>query len=42
MGLTEKVFILAGITPLKSVGMARYMQNKVPGMDVPEELIKTP
>ncbi len=40
MGLTEKVFILAGITPLKSVGMARYMQNKVPGMDVPEELIK--
>ncbi|GAB6161615.1 methylenetetrahydrofolate reductase [Desulfothermus naphthae] len=40
MGLTEKVYILAGITPLKSVGMARYMQNKVPGMDVPEELIK--
>ncbi len=40
MGLTEKVYILAGITPLKSVGMARYMQTKVPGMDVPEELIK--
>ncbi len=40
MGLTEKVYILAGITPLKSVGMARYMQNKVPGMDVPEELVK--
>ncbi len=40
MGLTERVYILAGITPLKSVGMARYMQNKVPGMDVPEELIK--
>jgi methylenetetrahydrofolate reductase (NADPH) len=40
MGLTEKVFILAGVTPMKSVGMARYMQLKVPGMDVPNEIIK--
>jgi methylenetetrahydrofolate reductase (NADPH) len=40
MGLTEKVSILAGITPLKSVGMARYMAAKVAGMDVPEELIQ--
>jgi len=40
MGLTEKVFILAGVTPLKSAGMARYMQKNVPGMDVPEEIIK--
>jgi methylenetetrahydrofolate reductase (NADPH) len=39
MGLTEKCFILAGVTPLKSVGMARYMANSVPGMDVPDELI---
>ncbi|MBW2060805.1 MAG: methylenetetrahydrofolate reductase [Deltaproteobacteria bacterium] len=39
MGLTEKVYILAGITPMKSVGMARYMQRSVPGMDVPEEVI---
>ncbi|RLB01070.1 MAG: methylenetetrahydrofolate reductase [Deltaproteobacteria bacterium] len=39
MGLHEKVFILAGVTPLKSVGMARYMKNMVPGMDVPDELI---
>ena len=35
MGLTEKVYILAGVTPLKSLGMARYMQSSVPGMDVP-------
>lgn len=35
-GLHEKVYILAGITPMKSVGMARYMKNKVPGMDVPD------
>jgi methylenetetrahydrofolate reductase (NADPH) len=39
MGLTEKAYILAGVTPMKSIGMARYMQNKVPGMDVPEEII---
>lgn len=38
-GLTEKVFILAGVTPMKSVGMARYMKSKVPGMDVPDEII---
>jgi methylenetetrahydrofolate reductase (NADPH) len=40
MGLTEKVYILAGVTPMKSVGMAKYMKNKVPGMDVPDEIIK--
>jgi methylenetetrahydrofolate reductase (NADPH) len=39
MGLTDKVFVLPGVTPMKSIGMARYMQNKVPGMDVPEEVI---
>jgi methylenetetrahydrofolate reductase (NADPH) len=39
MGLTEKCSILAGVTPLKSVGMARYMAKSVPGMDVPDELI---
>ncbi len=39
MGLTEKCYILAGVTPMKSVGMAKYMKNKVPGMDVPDEII---
>lgn len=38
-GLDEKVHILAGITPMKGLGMARYMKTKVPGMDVPDELI---
>lgn len=38
-GLTEQVYILAGVTPMKSVGMARYMKTKVPGMDVPDEVI---
>jgi len=40
MGLAEKVSILAGVTPIKSIGMARYMAGQVAGMDVPEELIK--
>ena len=39
-GLTEKVFILGGVTPLKSAGMARYMKNRVAGMDIPDEIIK--
>jgi len=40
MGLTEKVYILAGITPFKSAAMARYMAEKVAGMDIPDEMIK--
>jgi methylenetetrahydrofolate reductase (NADPH) len=39
-GLTEKVHILAGVTPLKSEGMARYMAKRVAGMDVPDHIIK--
>jgi methylenetetrahydrofolate reductase (NADPH) len=39
-GLHEKVAILAGITPMKTAGAARYMKNKVPGMDVPDEIVK--
>ncbi len=39
-GLHEKVKIMAGLTPMKSVGMAKYMKNRVPGMDVPDEVIK--
>jgi methylenetetrahydrofolate reductase (NADPH) len=39
MGLTEKAYILAGVTPMKSLGMAKYMKGKVPGMDVPDEII---
>jgi methylenetetrahydrofolate reductase (NADPH) len=34
------VAILAGLTPMKNVGMAKYMKNRVPGIDVPEAIIK--
>jgi methylenetetrahydrofolate reductase (NADPH) len=40
MGLHEKCHILAGVTPMKSIGMAQYMARSVPGMDVPESIIK--
>ncbi len=39
-GLHEKVYILAGVTPLKSAGMAKFMKNRVPGMDVPDDVVK--
>jgi methylenetetrahydrofolate reductase (NADPH) len=39
-GLHKKVHILAGLTPFKSAGMAKYMKNRVPGMDVPDEVVK--
>jgi methylenetetrahydrofolate reductase (NADPH) len=39
LGVHEQVYILAGIGPIKSPGMAKYMRNEVPGMDVPSGLI---
>jgi methylenetetrahydrofolate reductase (NADPH) len=39
MGLTEQSYFLAGVTPLKSLGMARYMKNNVPGITVPDSCI---
>ncbi len=39
-GLTEKAYIMAGVTPLKSAGMAKYMKSRVPGMDVPDEIVE--
>ncbi len=38
--LHKKVKIMAGITPLKSVGMAKYMRNNVAGLTVPDSYIK--
>jgi methylenetetrahydrofolate reductase (NADPH) len=38
-GLHEKVKILAGVAPIKSVGAARYMKTNVPGMDVPDSIV---
>ncbi len=39
-GLDKQVYILGGITPLKSARMAEYMAKQVAGMDVPESVIE--
>ena len=39
-GLHKKVAILGGVTPIKSLGAARYMKNYVSGITVPDELIE--
>jgi methylenetetrahydrofolate reductase (NADPH) len=40
LGIHEKVYILGGITPLKSARMAEYMSKQVAGMDIPDEIIQ--
>ena len=37
-GFDKKVFILAGLTPLKSVRMAERMKFYVPGVNIPDEI----
>ncbi len=39
-GIHERVAILAGVAPLKSVRMAEYMNAHVPGINVPDHLIE--
>jgi 5,10-methylenetetrahydrofolate reductase len=36
----EKVHILAGVTPLKSGGMARYMAKNVAGITIPDTIVQ--
>jgi len=38
--IMDKVYILIGITPLKSLKVARYMDEEVPGVFIPQKLIK--
>ncbi|MEW6215609.1 MAG: methylenetetrahydrofolate reductase, partial [Nitrospirota bacterium] len=38
-GLDKEVYILAGVIPIKSVGMARYMRDNVSGISVPDEIV---
>lgn len=39
-GLHKRAFILAGVTPLKSARAAKFMQRRVAGMIVPDEIIQ--
>ena len=38
--ILDKVYILIGITPLKSLKMAEYMHNEVPGVSIPQHYLK--
>lgn len=38
--ILDKVFVLVGVTPLKSLKMAQYMHHEVPGVFIPERLLK--
>ncbi|MEW6439747.1 MAG: methylenetetrahydrofolate reductase [bacterium] len=40
LGLHKEIKILAGVTPLKSAGMAKFMKKNVAGMDVPDSVVK--
>ncbi|MFQ5996905.1 MAG: methylenetetrahydrofolate reductase, partial [Dehalococcoidales bacterium] len=38
-GLDKQTHILAGVIPIRSVGMARYMRDYVPGVIVPDAIV---
>jgi len=40
LGLDRRVPILAGVAPLRSARAARYMKERVPGMEVPEAIVR--
>ncbi len=40
IGLHERVFILVGVGPLKSVKTAEYMRRRVPGIHIPDEIVE--
>ena len=40
LGVHHQAYILAGVGPLKSPAMARYMKKDVPGILVPDEVIE--
>ncbi|TET52180.1 MAG: methylenetetrahydrofolate reductase [Anaerolineales bacterium] len=39
-GLLDNLYVMAGVTPVKSVGAARYMASQVPGLEVPDEIVQ--
>ncbi|MEJ2441373.1 MAG: methylenetetrahydrofolate reductase, partial [Patescibacteria group bacterium] len=38
--ILDKVYVLIGITPLKNLRMAQYMHHEVPGVIIPDKLLK--
>jgi methylenetetrahydrofolate reductase (NADPH) len=40
-GVLERAFVLAGIAPLRSARAARFMNEHLPGVHVPDDLVRT-
>ena len=40
LGILDDFYMLAGVSPIKSLGAAKYMATKVPGMDVPGKIVE--
>lgn len=40
LGLLDKVYVMAGLSPLKGPAMAKYMAANVPGIDMPDAVIE--
>ncbi len=40
LGLDRKVPILAGVAPVRSARAARFMQERVPGMEIPDSVVR--
>lgn len=39
-GLLDRVFILVGVSPLKSLNLARYLNDNIPGVRIPDAIMK--
>ena len=40
LGFTDKVFIMVGVGPLASAKTAKWIRNNVPGIHIPDAIIK--
>ncbi len=40
LGLLDKVFILAGISPVKTMKLARYLHDNIPGVKIPAQVMR--
>lgn len=39
-GLPDRVFVLIGVSPLKSLKLAHYLNDNIPGVTIPERIMK--
>ncbi len=39
-GLLDRVYILVGVSPLKSLNLARYLNDNIPGVRIPDTIMK--